>query len=112
MLALAEVVLQTSLQCRRTPSCGMSSLAVCVAVLLLARHWLCACAEWESPCAIKKHVRKPYARRFAGFIAKANIPLEVGAHVLIPHAKIVQYHLRITVFRQAGCYNEQAQKCL
>ncbi len=47
--------------------------------ICLKRIELHARAEWESPCAIKKHVRKPYARRFAGFIAKANIPVEVGA---------------------------------
>ena len=49
---------------------------------MLTRHWLCTPAEWEGPCAIKKHVRKPYARKFAAFIAKANIPVEVSAHAL------------------------------
>jgi len=34
-------------------------------------------SKWKGPCAIKKHVRKPYVRKFAAFIAKANIPVEV-----------------------------------
>ena len=34
-------------------------------------------AEWKGPCAIKKHMRKSYTKKFAFFISKANIPVEV-----------------------------------